>query len=447
MRARCRFAARENAVAINAKEVWVSYAVGTGWTPSLDHRSATVKAALHAWFKDWTDVADYDGRTDFYGLQALAAGEEWEAGEVFIRKIRTPGVGLQLQLIQSEQLPYSNMPAAGYVLPDGNEVRLGVEFSGNRRVAYHFHRKHPGDGTRMDITSDMLVRIPAEEIIHFYQVRSPGQIRGYPQLAGALVPSFKVEEYEDALLERAAQSAKYVGTIKRLSPETDDPVSEEGADGAREYTLETGVIYELDRDEELNFNAPPDPGSNFDEFERRMIAKQCIAMGTPYAETSGDLKNTTFVSIRVGRQPFKRRCDRWGHGTLVFLLCRDVWIEALRFDLLEGRVALPRGASRLADHYRRVNWIPQAWEYTNPVDDAKADQIMVAEGFKPRSTVQEERGYNAEETDERIAADRRREEKLDLKLGPRSKPGPETEERPAPEPSNESEDTAKDDNA
>lgn len=430
LRARCRFAARENALAISAKEIWVSYAVGTGWTPSSQHPNPEINKALHEWFKAWTDIADFDGRTDFYGLCGLAAGEEWEAGEVFFRLVRKSGAGLKLQMMQSEQLPYSNMAAAGYVPPAGHEIRLGVEFdAAGERVAYHFHRQHPGDGTKMQISAEELVRIPAEDVIHFYEVKAPGQIRGYPKLAGALVPSFKLEEYEDALLERAAQSAKYIATIQRVSPDGDatSGATDAAAAGSREYTLETGTMYELDADEKVEFNNPPDPGSNFDDFERRMTAKACIAMGIPYAETSGDLKNTTFVSIRVGRQPLKRRCDRWGHGTLVFLLCRRAWTEALRFDLLEGRVALPRGASRDVSAYSRVNWTPTSWEYTNPVDDAKADKIMVDEGFKPRSVVQEERGYNAEETDAQIAADRRREETLDLRLGPRQSAAEETD--------------------
>ncbi len=395
--------------------------------PSAPRKSGfPTTRALHDWFKAWTDIADFDGLTDFYGQQGLAAGEEWEAGEVFVRLIKTSGVGLQLQLLQSEQLPYSNIAADGYVMPTGHEVRLGVEFNGQgKRVAYHFYRSHPGDGTKTNVAAGLLVRIPADEIIHFYQARTPGQIRGYPQLAGALVPSFKLEEYEDALLERAAQSAKYIGTIKNLTDEGDTTSAETGVeagDGAREFSLETGVIYALARDEVLEMHQPPDPGSQFDEFERRNIAKQCVAMGVPYTETSGDVRSANFSSTRVGRQPFRRRCLRWGHGTLVFQLCRRVWTEALAFDLLEGRVALPRGASRAVTTYTNLNWRPPAWEYVNPVDDAKADKILVDEGFKPRSLVQEEAGYNAEETDAAIEKDRRREEDMDLKLGPRVKP-------------------------
>ena len=419
LRGRVRFLIREGSYAGAMKRIWTDYAVGTGWTPVSQHENAAVRAALHAWWKAWTDVADFDGRTDYYGLQALIADEEFEVGEVFVRLHPDPTVGLQLQVIESEQLPYSNLPAEGYSLPQGHEVRLGVEFDARgRRVAYHFYRQHPGDGTKENVEARLLMRVPAEEVLHIYRIRRPGQIRGYPQLAGAIVPNFKLEEYEDALLERAAQSAKYVGSIQRSRGDNEDPVPP-GSDGeAREYQLETGVIYELDLDEKLEFNQPPEPGAGFDDMERRFIAKACAAVGLPYAEVSGDLKNANFSSARIGRQPLRRSVERWGHGTLCFQLNRPVWAQAIRYGLLAGRLALPRGASRAVEPYLPVNWLPPHWEYVNPLDDVKADEVAVANGFKPRSHVIAEQGHSPEEVDAQIAADQTRQDRLKLRIGP-----------------------------
>ena len=128
LRARCRYLSRENAYVANMKAVWTSYAVGTGWIPSLIHDDPKVVSGLHTNFKAWTDNCDLDGLTDFYGLQAMVSDEEFEAGEVFVRLVTTGG-GLKLQMMQSEQLPYTNLGAQG--MPSGNVVRLGVEFAPN----------------------------------------------------------------------------------------------------------------------------------------------------------------------------------------------------------------------------------------------------------------------------------------------------------------------------
>ena len=98
---------------------------------------------------DWTDEADAEGFTDFYGLQRRAAREVFIAGEVFFRfRPRRPQDGLtvplQLQMLPSEMLPLNR----NEVSPGGNVIRQGIEFDAiGRRVAYHFLRRHPGDMT------------------------------------------------------------------------------------------------------------------------------------------------------------------------------------------------------------------------------------------------------------------------------------------------------------
>ena len=69
-----------------------------------------LKEELQRLWLAWTDEADAEGLTDFYGLQRRAAREVFLAGEVFVR-IRPRRVEdgltvpLQLQMLPSEMLP------------------------------------------------------------------------------------------------------------------------------------------------------------------------------------------------------------------------------------------------------------------------------------------------------------------------------------------------------
>ena len=280
------------------------------------------------------------------------------------------------------------------------------------------------------------MRVPADEILHIFTPQFPGQLRGYPRMAGAIVPMFKLDEYEDALLERAATASKFAGFIKKTPPAGDDYEAKSPGDmsdpGARQFNLETGVIYELGDYESWEQTTPPDPGSNYDDFLRRQVAKGCAAAGVPYAEVSGDLKSANFSSTRVGRQPFKRRCERWGNSVLVFQLCRPVWAMWLRLGLLAQKVQLPRGASRNVDNYSNLNWLGPKWEYVNPYQDAQADALLVDHGFKPRSRVIEESGHNADETDTIIKADQDRQDALGLRLATTIPSGPAKSVTPGP---------------
>jgi capsid protein len=83
--------------------------------------------------------------------------------------------------------------------------------------------------------------------------------------------------------------------------------------------------------------------------------------------------------------------------------------------MLAGALNLP-GFARDPAPYQTVKWIPPRWEWVDPLKDRKAEREAVAAGFKARSDVIEGEGYDPEEVDTRIAADREREKRLGLSL-------------------------------
>ena len=147
--ARARWLIRNNGYAANAIESWAGNVVGAGIKPSSAIGDAKLKAQVQKLWLAWTDEADADSFTDFYGLQRRAAREVFIAGEVFFRfrpRRAQDGliVPLLLQMLPAEMLPLNRNEA----LPGGTVIRQGIEFDRiGRRVAYHFLRRHPGDVT------------------------------------------------------------------------------------------------------------------------------------------------------------------------------------------------------------------------------------------------------------------------------------------------------------
>ncbi len=93
--ARARWLARNNGYAANAIESWAGNVVGAGIKPSSLIQDAGLKAEVQRLWLDWTDEADAEGFTDFYGLQRRVAREVFLAGEVFLRfRPRRPEDGL-----------------------------------------------------------------------------------------------------------------------------------------------------------------------------------------------------------------------------------------------------------------------------------------------------------------------------------------------------------------
>ena len=109
--------------AANACEAFAANLVGDGIKPSSLVEDADLRDRLQRLWLAWTDEADADGLTDFYGLQAMVAREMFVAGECFVRlRPRRPEDGLrvplQVQLLQSEMLPFEKTETAA----NGNRI-------------------------------------------------------------------------------------------------------------------------------------------------------------------------------------------------------------------------------------------------------------------------------------------------------------------------------------
>ena len=186
--ARARWLVRNNGYAANAVESFASNVVGDGIKPSSTIADALKKEELQALWLAWTDDADAEGLTDFYGLQRRAAREVFLSGEVFIRirpRRAEDGltVPLQLQMLPAEMLPLD----MNRTLPGAGLIRQGIEFDGiGRRVAYHFLRRHPGDLTDPGLAGET-VRVPAGDVIHVLDPVEAGQLRGVSRFAAAIV--------------------------------------------------------------------------------------------------------------------------------------------------------------------------------------------------------------------------------------------------------------------
>jgi lambda family phage portal protein len=435
LRAKSRDLVRRNAWAAAGVEAFVANAIGTGIKPQSMVDNIAQREAIQALWREWCEDADAAGLTDFYGLQALACRAMLEGGEAIVRlRYRRPEdrlpVALQIQVLEPEHLPVT----LNVELPTGNLVRAGIEFDRlGRRVAYHLYRSHPNDGALapMSGTGGMdTVRIPASEVIHLFRPLRPGQIRGEPWLARALVKLHELDQYDDAELVRKKTAAMFAGFITRAAPE--DNLMGEGepdASGVALAGLEPGTLQFLEPGEDIRFSAPADVGSSYAEFMRQQFRAVAAAMGITYEMLTGDLTQVNYSSIRAGLLEFRRRCEALQHGVIVHQFCRPIWRAWMTQAVLEGALELPGYARRRRQH-QAVKWIPQGWQWVDPKKEFDALNTAIRSGLLSRSEAISSAGYDAEDIDREIAADNQRADALGLVFD--SDP---RHDRPAPTPS------------
>lgn len=64
--------------------------------------------------------------------------------------------------------------------------------------------------------------------------------------------------------------------------------------------------------------------------------------------------------------------------------------------------------------YLACDWLPTKWDWIDPAKDAAAEILQIEAGLKSRTQAIAERGYDAEQVDREIAAERKREAELGL---------------------------------
>ena len=407
LRDRSRDIVRKNPYAANAIESIVSNCIGTGIKPQSKATDALFRKKIQELWLQWTDEADVTGVYDFYGLQSLVLRSVIESGECFVRMSvdkKNSSVPLKLQILESDHLDSSK----DYSLKNGNIIKNGIEFNSNdARVAYYLYKQHPGDSAFADTQS---VLIPAKEILHIYKPFRPGQIRGEPWLSNVLLKLHDLDQYEDAELVRKKTAAMFAGFVTRLDP---DGVmfgeKESNENGVAFAGLEPGTMQFLDPGEDVKFSSPADVGSTYEVFIKQQLRAISVGLGITYEQLTGDLSGVNYSSIRAGLLEFRRRCQALQHNLIVYQLCRPIWNKFIEMAILSNAIDIPNDPN-----FALVKWIPQGFAWVDPLKEQNAQMNAVRCGFKSRSEVISELGYDAEEIDSEIAVDNKRAECLGL---------------------------------
>jgi len=421
--ARSRELVVTNGYAANACEAFASNLVGDGIKPSSLIEDPALRDQVQRLWLAWTDEADADGLTDFYGLQAMVAREMFVAGECFVRlRPRRAEDGLlvpiQLQLLQSEMLPFEKTETAA----NGNRIRCGIEFDLiGRRQAYHFRRRHPGDSTDQGVFTSETVRVPAEDVLHIYRPIDAGQIRGLPHVAPAMVRLFLLDQYDDAELDRKKTAAMFAGFITKTAPEEQLMGEIEATDDSgATVSLEPGTLQVLLPGEDVKFSSPADVGGGYEAFQYRTLLSVSASLGLPYHLVTGDVRQANYSSLRAELVEFRRRVEQLQHGVVAHQLCRPVWARWLETAVLSGALEITDFA-RSPARYRPVNWIPPRWDWVDPLKDIQAQVLAMEAGIVSRRKVVEATGYDVEEIDRENATDAARVAALGLHY--RTNPG------------------------
>ena len=404
LRSRARYLATNNPWIAQAVANWTGALVGSGITPVARHRDADSRTALSEHFADWSDLADMDGRTDFFGLQADIGRGLVIDGEAFVHVVMTDD-GIRLRLIPPELVDESMTRDLG----DGRMIVSGVELDADgRRVAYHIF---PGKPTDQFATYATPIRVPAEDILHVMKPLAAGQVRGVSWLAPVILPTNEFDQLLDALLVGVKIAAMHAGFLVDQNGTAGEPYDGTGIGGIMESGLEPGTLKRLPTGVDVKFSTPQQ-ANEVAAFLRLNLQQLAAGLGLPEHLLSGDLTGANYSSLRAGLLPFRQRVEAIQYHVLVPQLLNPIWRRVTIYAVLSGDLDAPDFET--APRAYGAEWLPPKPLQVDPLKDTEATVAEIDAGLTSRRKAVAERGWDVDALDAEIAADAAREAKLDL---------------------------------
>lgn len=365
LRNRARDLRRNNPYAERGISGIADNVVSYGIVPSPKAAKDRDNERLSAKWARWAETAecDSDGLENFYGLQHKVMECVAEAGECLIRRRRrfsSDGltIPLQLQLLEPDFIDDSKTGAFGK-----NTIVQGIEFDPlGRRVAYWLFSTHPGANFWMrDAQSS---RVPAEDVIHVFLPKRPGQVRGYSWLAPIMQRLRSFDEMEDAIMEQAKIAACFAAFV----------TSADGSMGKAPpliERMEPAMIQRLATGEEITTAAPP-TFNGYQPYAWQALHAISVGLGVPYELLVGDLKGVNFSSGRMGWLHFARRVEVWQWRMLIPQMCDTAWRWFMEAQALQPDAVLSEV---------RAEWVTPRREMVDPKSETQTVKERLRNGL------------------------------------------------------------------
>lgn len=391
LRARARYRAANDGFIANAVGNIVGNLVGAGIVPTPQHPDEGTRRALSALWGEWCDMADADGRTDGYGLQADVARALVVDGEAFLQLIEGPE-GPTVRLIPAELVDEGMTRDLG----GGRFIVSGVEFAADgTRAAYWVLPARPTDTFATTGTS---IRIPVEEMLHVFKPLGPGQVRGVSWLAPVILPAAELDKLADALTMGAQVAAMFAGfVVNQNATGGDDPF-----EGSDQPSLEPGTLQRLAGGWDVKF-AVPSQVAQVQPILKHGLRQLAAGLGLPSHLLDGDLSDANYSSLRAGLLPFRQRMEQVQYHQLVPQMLNPIWQRVVAWGVTSGRIDAPDFEAN--PRVYRAEWLPPAWPQVDPMKDTQATIAELDAGLTSRRKAVAQRGWALDDLEAELVAE------------------------------------------
>ena len=424
LRERSRDLNRNDAVASGATDTLAINIVGQGLRPQArirpqyigisDDRARDLQRQAELIWQTWIPDADSGNRLTFDEIQFLAIRKIIEDGEVIALPIMAPEKWRQIsravELIEADRL---SGPAQIKGAPL-NDTGIEVGRRGQPKT-YWIRKADAKTGGKQDY-----LQVAARDnkgrpkILHVFQTKRPGQLRGVPVFAPVLTLFKDLADY----MEAEVVAARVAACLAVFVTKTDAYAGAYGAsDGTETGTnkriqgIEPGLVGYLEPGEAINVVDPKRPGDSFAPFVEGVLRMIGMSLNLSYELLAKDFSKTNYSSARAALLEGRRMFTTW-RIWFARRFCQPLWDLVLEEAYLRGLFDVP-DFYKYRSEYTRCTWLGGAWGWVDPVKEVEASRKAIDYGL---STLAEETAGQGRDWEE-VLEQRAREDETAKDLG------------------------------
>ena len=401
-RERARYEIANNSYAMGVSLAIANAVVGSGarLQAYIDNRELEKRVEWD--FADWSDEIHLAEKLRSMRFARFQDGESFAVLHTN-RNLEHP-VKLDVSPIDAERV------ASAYGTVEPNDIDgIKLDEYGNP-VSYRVLTRHPGDAIDLlsgsvEYTEDATV-YPASSVIHWYRRTSPEQHRGAPEIAAALNLFALLRRYTLAVVVAAETAADFAAVLQ--TDATNDYGGQDHISGNpfESFDIERGMVTTMPEGWKVNQIKAEQPTTTYGDFKREILGEIGRSLQIPVNIVAGDSSRYNYASGRLDHQEFQKaiRIDQAHCGLNVMRPIFLAWWK--EYALI----------NRLPKNPPHSMWYFDGFEHVDPVKEAQAQQIKLANFTTSLATEYGKQGRDWEDELIEIAKERQRMQELGLTL-------------------------------
>lgn len=339
-------------------------------------------------------------RISFHKFCLICESQKKRDGEVFIHIVEgfDNAFGIAIEIIEPHYLDETY----NIDLENGNVIRNGIEFNERGQIVnYHFSEKPKNEHVLSNLQKyGKKYKIPANEIIHYFDSSEYSQNRGYPDGQQVMLDIHNLKGINSAEVIKRRVNSCNSGFV--IPPEGGEFKGDGiNSDGSTDFEVEAGTMRVLPPGSTVEQFDTHDQGDGNARFNKLILQNFSVGVGLSYHSISGDYEGLNKEALRDATINDR---DEFGLEQSLFIedVLSIIFYRWLRFSLLSKAINLP--LSKI-DSFKKHEFLPRAFQAINELEEAQANDISINNATKSRTQINKARNEDQEEIFKELSAE------------------------------------------